>query len=277
MPSRNIGTNTIYFLDKHEIPNNSWKDITSGRIMCNVRPQKEEVFRTRLTVDGIRIDSDMDCRTPTAGLLTVKMLLNSVISTRGARFMTIDIKDFYLNTPMDRPEFLGIKIANFPDDVIGHYKLKDKVDAKGNLNVKCVKGMHGLPHAGIIVQKLLEERLNKAGYHQSDKTQGFWKHKWRSVSFSLIVDDFGVKYVGDQHAKHLINVLKDHYTITEDWEAEKYNDITLECDYQPGYCKEALIRFQYALRKLNHQPHRHVVPRYGAKKQYASKDDTSPT
>ena len=63
--------------------------------------------------------------------------------------------------------------------------------------------MYGLPHVGIIAQKLLEERLNKAGYHQSDKTPRFWKHEWRPISFSLIVDDFGVKYKGDEHVKHL--------------------------------------------------------------------------
>ena len=144
----------------------------------------------RLTIDGSRINIDMDCGTPTASLLTVKMLLNSVISTKGAKFMTIDIKYFYLNTPMERPEYLRMKMANFPDDVIEHYKLKDKVDAKGNLYVKCRKGMYGLPNAGIIAQKLLEERLNKAGYYQSDKTPGFWKHKWRPVALSLIVDGF---------------------------------------------------------------------------------------
>ena len=101
MPGRNIGTNTIYFINKGEIPNERWHEITNGRIMCNVRPQKEEVFCTRLTVDGSRINIEMDCGTPTASLLTVKMLLNSVISTRGAKFMTLDIKDFYLNTPME--------------------------------------------------------------------------------------------------------------------------------------------------------------------------------
>ena len=71
--------------------------------------------------------------------------------------------------------------------------------------------MFGLPHAGIIAQKLLEECLNKAGCHQSDKTPGFWKHKWCPISFSLIVDDFGAKYKGDEHAKHLIATLKEHY------------------------------------------------------------------
>ena len=150
MPGRNIGTNTVHFIHKAEIPSDRWKGVTSDRIVCNVRPQKEEVFRTRLTVNGSRINIDMDCGTPTASLLTVKMLLNSVMSTRGAKFMTIDTKGFYLNTIMERPEYLRMKIANFPDDVIKHYKIKDKVGAKGNLYVKCVKGMYGLPHAGII-------------------------------------------------------------------------------------------------------------------------------
>ena len=73
--------------------------MTNSRIVCNKQPQKEEVNRSRLTVDGSRIDAEMDCGTPTASLFTVKMLLNSVISTKGAKFMTLDIKDFYLNTP----------------------------------------------------------------------------------------------------------------------------------------------------------------------------------
>ena len=69
--------------------------------------------------------------------------------------MTLDIKDFYLNTPMDRPEYLRMKIANFPEDVIEHYKLRDKVDVKGNVYVKCVRGMYRLPHEGIMAQKIL--------------------------------------------------------------------------------------------------------------------------
>ena len=42
----------------------------------------------------------------TANLLTVKLLINSIISTAGAKFMTMDIKDFYLNTPMARYEYM---------------------------------------------------------------------------------------------------------------------------------------------------------------------------
>ena len=109
---------------------------------------------------------------------------------------------------MERPKYLRMKLKKFPVDVIEHYHLKDKVDNKGNVYVKYVKGMYGLPHAGIIAQKLLEERLNKADYYQSDQTPGFWKHKWRPVCFSLIVDYFEVKYVGIEHAEHLLRTLK---------------------------------------------------------------------
>ena len=159
----------------------------------------------------------MYCGTPTASLLTIKILLNHIITIPAAKFLGLDLKDLYLNMPMDRPEFLRIKLSNFPEDVIKHYKLREKVDNKGFVYVKCVCGMYSLPHAGIIAQTMLEERLEKHGYRQSDKTPGFWKHDTQPMSFTLIVDEFGVKYVGKKHANYLINVLKKHYTVAEDW------------------------------------------------------------
>ena len=65
---------------------------------------------------------------------------------------------------MERPEYLKMKIDTFPPDVIEHYKLNDKVDAKGFVYVKCVKGMYGLPHAVIIARRPLEERMADHGY-----------------------------------------------------------------------------------------------------------------
>ena len=92
--------------------------------------------------------------------------------------------------------------------------------------------MYGLPYAGIIVQNLLEERMELHGYTQSDKTPGFWSHKWRPISFTIIVDNFGVKYVGEEHANHLRCVLKEHYVVDEHWEdSQKYCGITMDWDY----------------------------------------------
>ena len=120
MRGRNEGADTLSFIDKKDIPSERWKDVAHSRIVCNVRPQKAEVNRTQLTFGRQNLDVPMDCGTPTASLLTIKLLLNSVISTPNARFMTIDIKDFYLTTPLERPEYLRMKLSYFPDDVIEH-------------------------------------------------------------------------------------------------------------------------------------------------------------
>ena len=129
MPGRVTGTETIFFIHKTEVPTNRWKDITYGRICCNYREQKAEKNRTRLTVGGNLINYPGDCGTPTADMLTVKLLFNSVISTPYAQFMTIDIKNFYLNTPMPRFEYMKMKLSDYPEDVILQYGLRDKVSS----------------------------------------------------------------------------------------------------------------------------------------------------
>ena len=80
--------------------------MTNGHNVCNVCPQKKEIDRTRLTVDGTRINFEGDCSMPTANLLTVKLLFNSIVSTPGAKHLGRERKYFYLNTPMERPEYL---------------------------------------------------------------------------------------------------------------------------------------------------------------------------
>ncbi len=103
MPGRNTGTNTFFFIHKNQVPKDRARDVTYGLITTLVRPEKiDEPNRTRLVAGGDRIHYPSDAGTPTADLFTVKLLINSIISTKGARFMTMDIKDFYLNTPMTR-------------------------------------------------------------------------------------------------------------------------------------------------------------------------------
>ena len=74
-------------------------------------------------------------------------------------------------------------------------------------------------------------RLEKEGYYESHTTPGLWRHKWRPIQFCLIVDDFGVEYVGKQHSDHLATILKKDHNITEDLEVKKYADIDLKWDY----------------------------------------------
>ncbi len=87
-------TETIFFVDKKEIPQDRQQDITYGRICCNYCEQKKDAYWTRITMGGNSINYPGDCGTPTAGLLTIKLLLNSIISTLYTKFMCIDIKYF---------------------------------------------------------------------------------------------------------------------------------------------------------------------------------------
>jgi hypothetical protein len=85
---------------------------------------------------GNLINYPGDCGTPTADLLTVKILLNSIILMPNAKFMTIDIKDFYLNMPMKRYEYFRMKLNLFPKDGIDNYDLCNKVDTNENVHCK---------------------------------------------------------------------------------------------------------------------------------------------
>ena len=124
IPGKVEGTNTLFFIRKDEVPADRVKDVTRDRIVCNVRPEKDDPNRVRATVMGNLINHPGDNSTPTADLLTIKILLNSVISTPGAKFMTIDISNFYLNTPLDRYEYMKMKLSNFPEEIVELYNLK---------------------------------------------------------------------------------------------------------------------------------------------------------
>ena len=94
------GTNTIKFICLADIPKDRRKDITYGQFVCTIRPEKAEPNQTRFTVGGDRINFPGEVATPTADMLVAKALFNSVISTAGAKFMTMDISNFYLMTPL---------------------------------------------------------------------------------------------------------------------------------------------------------------------------------
>ena len=59
--------------------------------------------------------------------------------------------------------------------------------------------------------------LGAEGYFQSRFTPGLWLHKTRDISFTLVVDDFGVKYTKKEDVNHLIEILENKYPIKVDW------------------------------------------------------------
>ena len=88
------------------------KDVTYGQFLCLVQPEKAEPNRTRFVVGSYRINYPGEVGTPTAEMLVAKILFNSVISTKNARYMTTNIANFYLMTPLSRPEYIRVNIKD---------------------------------------------------------------------------------------------------------------------------------------------------------------------
>eukprot|EP00804_Cyclotella_cryptica_P025587 CCRYP_002823-RE/>CCRYP_002823-RE protein AED:0.29 eAED:0.29 QI:0/0/0/1/0/0/2/0/609 len=252
------GTNTIQFIHETDIPRNRKRDVTYGSFVCNVRPEKADPNRTRFVAGGDKCNYPYEVATPTAEMLVAKILFNSVVSTPGARFMTMDISNFYLMTPLLRPEYIRIKLSDLPDEIIREYKLTDKVNKNGMIFVSVTRGIKLVP--------------------------GLWRHTTRPIQFVLTVDDFGVKYVGREHADHLYQALCQHYNVTTDWTGDRYIGIHLRWDYvkhqvhlfMPGYVQKALTIFRHKATHRQNQPFPHTPIKYGARKQYAKGPSTSP-
>jgi hypothetical protein len=250
----------------------------------DIKDQKEEKERTHLTVGGDHIEYPGDISTRTAGVTTAKILINSVISTQGTTFLVIDINNFYLNTPLGRYEYMVINLASLPQETIDKYDL-NKLAQDGKVYIEIQKDMYGLPQAGILANKLLQRNLAKDGYRPTTHTNGLWTHNTRTISLSLVVDDLRVKYVGREHAEHLMACIKKNYSISSDRNGTAYCGLTLDWNYQdhtvdlsmPGYIKAALHKYQHpAPARPEHSPQTWNPPIYGAKTQFVSDPKPSP-
>jgi hypothetical protein len=92
-------------------------------VACEVCLEKDDPKRTQITIGGNRICYPGNVCTNTASLELLKLLFNSVLSQKGARFSSIDLKYFYLDTPMPKPKYICIKILDILDELIDKYKL----------------------------------------------------------------------------------------------------------------------------------------------------------
>ena len=99
----------MFFIKNNKVPQDEQKDVTCGRIVYKYRSQEAEKNRTHITVGGDRMHYLFDCGTASLELMTVNLLLNSVFSTSGVKFMTLNIKTFDPNTTMRRYEYYHLK------------------------------------------------------------------------------------------------------------------------------------------------------------------------
>ena len=94
--------------------------------------------------------------------------------------------------------------------------------------------MNVLPQVVQISHDYLVQHMELYGYRPSNKTPGLWTHESRPINFTLVVDDFGLKYLVKEHALHLKASLEDKYKVTTYWEGELYIGIALKWKYEKG-------------------------------------------
>eukprot|EP00804_Cyclotella_cryptica_P013847 CCRYP_018164-RA/>CCRYP_018164-RA protein AED:0.27 eAED:0.27 QI:0/0/0/1/0/0.5/2/0/542 len=278
------GTDTIHFIHECDSPRKHRQDVTYSSFVCTVLPKNADPYRTCFVAGGDRCNYPYEVATPTAEMLVAKILFNSIVSTPGARFMAIDISNFYLMTPLICPEYIRIKLSDLPDEIITQYKLHNKATSKCMVFIAVTRDMYGFPQAGLLANELFERSLNQHGYFQSKYVPGLWRHQTRPIQFVLTVDDFGVKYVGREHAEHLYKVLCNHYQVATDWAGECYINIHLRWDYDthlvnifmPDCVQKALTIFCHQGWSRQNQPFPHTPIKYGAKKQYAKAPSNTP-
>ena len=92
--------------------------------------------------------------------------------------------------------------------------------------------MYGLPEADVLANKLLKTRQKEHDYFEVKHTR-----------FTLTADDFGAKYIGNEHAEHLMPVLGKHYNMEEDWKGKLYYGIRLKWNYREGYVDISMTNY----------------------------------
>ena len=101
------------------------KKVTYANMVCDHQSLKTEKYRVQLTIGGDVLDYFGDSSSPTASLIKAKLLLNSVISDahRGAKFMSLNVKDDFLQSVLDDPEYLRIHSKYFLEDICNKYNI----------------------------------------------------------------------------------------------------------------------------------------------------------
>ena len=119
-------------------------------------------------------------------------------------------------TPLEQPEYVCIKLSDIHEEITKEYNLQEKASADRSVYIEITKGIHELPQDGFLANKFHEKCFNPHGYQQSKIVSGIWKHDWQSVQLALVLDNFGVKYVGKDHVINFAQAIGKHYKYTTD-------------------------------------------------------------
>ena len=160
------GTNCLYVMspeDVKKIPKD--RVITYGRIVVDYRPQKDDPNRVRITAGGDKMKGTFDgeISTRAADLTTSKVMWNSVLSTTDAKYMTIDIKNFFPTAPLEKYEYMKMPLSVFPQHVKDQYNL-DALAVRGYVFLEMRWALYGLPQGNVSPQQVTMRSLIPLDY-----------------------------------------------------------------------------------------------------------------
>ena len=196
-----------------------------------------ETHRVRMTAGVDHLDYPGDARSPAVCMLDAKLHINSTISDahKGVRYLGIDIKNFYLGTPMQYLQYICVLPNMVPQEVWNDPCYDIHIAADGFIFLEIRRGMYGLKEAGVIAFDQIVRYLDPHGYKPAPYNPGFWRPTTRPTTFTLCIDNFGVKYFSKEDAHHLVNALNTNYKVTKDCTGSLYYRLTLDWHYAEGY------------------------------------------
>jgi hypothetical protein len=243
--------------------------------------------RVRGTAGGDRLESSVPPSTLVASLPCVNILFNSVVSS-DASFGSIDLTDFYLESPLATHQFIKIYTNIFSPQVLSRLSLlpflqKDKA-GKPYILFRIEKTMYGLKEAGKLSNLRLVSLLQTFQFHQTN-TPGLFRHSTRPITFVLVVDDFGVKYHHPSDFAFLVSCLSTLYHVKAHPIASSFlgftlahnrSDRTFSVSY-PNYISTLLTRLRPGGVAHAASPFIYTPPSYGSPApQTPTATDTSP-
>ena len=280
---RLLQSQTIRPIHHHQQASDRRKDTTyfNPQTKQKINSDGATTYRIRGTAGGDRINYNGPTSAQTAAMSTVKIFLHSVVSEE-KQWMTIDIKDYYLGTPLTRPEYIRIPIRMIPHTTMDTHILRPYIDHQSIL-FEVTKGMYGLPQAGLLAQQRLIAHLAIHGYHET-RTPCLFRHISNGTDFTLVVDDFGIKYSTKEGAQHLIDTLSLLYIIKVDWTGSTYIGFTIKFNVpnhtvsltMPGYIAKVLQRFAVPISLGASSPATYNPPSYGSRDHKVTIDQTPP-
>jgi hypothetical protein len=234
--------------------------------------------RVRGTAGGDRLPASCPPSTPTASLTAVNVMLNSTVSDN-AFFGSVDLKDFYLGTPVDLPlsqrQFIRIDVGTYSPAVLSRLSLlpflKTAASGKRFIVFRIDQTMYGLKEAGKLSNLRLVSLLSFAGFIET-RTSCLFRHLTRPIAFVLVVDDFGIKYQNRDDFDYLVSSLSRLYQVKASPVATKFLGFTLDHDRAqrtltlsyPGYIDGMLLRLRLLGVKPASSPSLYVPPHYGS-------------